>query len=601
MPSAYGELINTVDAQLVVGPRGIGKTTLLKMLMPQALDKWSAPEAQAAREQICFTGVFVQADRIWSGQLEQLSGSVDTSADGLGQALGAAYGRRKRFASATFAYSAFAALAETAAYRCRPDGNDESFQWVAVTRRQEEALIGELAESFMAHKATSTFAGLASQMQHNLTIVTHIMKDASRSGISESELNDVMAHRLLNVHFHTAAVEFITRFNMLAGDHWARWVLLVDEFEFLPPAARAEVGESFQGTNARLSYKVSLAPYTGTIAFYGTEMNDWHTVRLTHRPADGFTKRLLTRQFEKLGTPERLLKGRGFERSGKDTFTRASRNSSEVRRLCEFDESFAAWLVKILDGRAPELLGEDDARLRKLRKAMPLVRLRLAHQEVVQTLEAGRSARVSPMYAGLKNIDLLCEGNPRWIKALAYELRKGRSKKQGSISELHQAEAISHVARVLYDSLRAVSVQQLGGESAASGESEELERTLTPVGVLTTLGDYLHIYTHERAFSPNVPGTFQVDARDSWSDDVLNTLIFLGALVVEPRNRLARYERVRIAHMYAPLFELLLTKGRARPISKVLSERQTPQHSLVREAKASAHDVGALDAVVVDA
>ena len=585
MPSSYRELIDTTDAQLLIGPRGIGKTTLLKMLMPEALDAWRSTDAAVARDRIRFTGVFLQADRIWSGQLEQLSAAIDPGHTD--ETLGAAYTYRQRFATAAFAFLAFAALAEAAAYRCRSGGDEKSFRWVPISRAQEEALVGEIAPAFLAHPATASFAGLARQMRHNLSMLAQLMNTAGRPGVSAQELSRLMGDRLLKVHFYTAAIEFIDTFNHLAGDRWAPWVLLVNEFEFLPPGARSQIGRAFQGGDPRLSYKVSLAPYTGTSAFFGTEMNDWHKVELTHQSTDDFTKQLFAREFEKIGRPEKLLRGRGFDGPRKDTFGRTTRNGSDIRRLSELDESFGRWLSKTLDGRTPEALSDTDSRLRTLRKAMPLVRLRLEHHDLIETIETGRTPRprVPEMYGGLKNIYLLTEGNPRWIKALSYELRKEYGKR-ATISEARQAEAISYVARVLYDNLRAVSIQQRSGserDGASVVVADALERSMTPYGVLTTLGEFLQIHTHEKPFSGNVPGVFRIDELDEWREDVLNSLIFLGALVVEPRSRGSRYVRVRLARMWAPLFELLLSKGQPRLLSKALEHKHRPRHSLLRE------------------
>jgi hypothetical protein len=580
MPSSYRQLIGTVDAQLLIGPRGIGKTTLLKMLLPEALDAWESPDAKMARNQIAFTGVFLQADRIWSGQFNQMSASLDQrfGAPGISSA---DYVHRRRFAIAAFAYLALSAFAEAGAYRSRPEGEASRFRWVPISRSQEEHLIGEVAPSWLAHPATSTFTGLAGQMRHNLSMLAQLIARAGNPSVGKSELAEIVGDKLLSVDFATAAVEFIDAFNHLAGERHASWVLLIDEFEFLPPAARVQIGEGFQGGDPRLSFKVSLAPYTGTDPFRGTELNDWHKVELAHDPADDFTRRLFTRELASIGRPEKILKGRGFEPARKDTFAKASRNASDIRRLAALDAGFGKWLAKTLGGEDLDALRAQDPRYRTLRRAMPLVRLRLEgrrSQSAAQEEQASR--RVSELYAGAKNAYLLTEGNPRWIKALAYELHK-RAGRTGTISPARQAEAISHIARILHDNLQAVSIQQRSeiepyaispGSVRASGERSNL----TPFGLLTRLGEYLHYQTHDARFEAEVAGVFRIDDQDPWLVDVLNSLIFLGALVVEPRRPGAKYAQVRLAHMWAPLFELLVSRGRLRAISKVLAADPPP-------------------------
>ena len=576
MPASYDQLIDTVEAQLLIGPRGIGKTTLLKMLLPEALDAWHSPDGEMARSRIDYTGVFLQADKIWAGQFNRMSGAFDVATqEGEDEAaLSASYAHRRRFGRASFAFMAFAAFAETAAYRCRPDGDESAFRWVRITRAQEEDLVAAIAPAWLAHPATSSFEGLAGQMRSNLSKLGQLMNQAGSPRLGGVRLDEILNDRLLSVDFYTAAIEFIAAFNHVAGDRYEPWVLLVDEFEFLPPAARLQIGEAFQGGDARLSYKVSLAPYTGIEPFAGSELNDWHKVALTHRSADDFSRRLLTRELASIGRPERVLKGRGFDGPRKDTFAKSGRNVSDIHRLEVLDESFRKWLARSLGGDPVDALQPDEKRYRMLRKSMPLVRLRLEHRErgVPQDATAPPT-RVSELYAGIKNVYLLTEGNPRWIKALAYELRKRGG--SAGISEARQAEAISHVARVLYGNLRAVSIQQRSGleQDEDSDESSDgvAERNITPYGMLTELGQYLHAQTHEAPFSVEVAGVFRVERNDPWLDDVLNSLIFLGALVVEPRVAGASYERLRLAHMWAPLFELLMSRGKSRPLSKALT------------------------------
>lgn len=580
MPSHYQQLTDTVEAQLLIGPRGIGKTTLLKMLLPEALDAWRSQEAQRARERIAFTGVFVQADKIWSGQLDQLSGPfIDGPLEAkVEQRLSANWEHWRRFARAAFAFTAFSAFARAAAYRCRPDGNRSSFRWVDLSRTREEELVAGVTSAWFAHPATSTFSGLAEQMQGNLSSLAQLMRTAATPGLPEQELAAVVRDRLLSVDFFTATVQFIDAFNHAAGEQEAPWVLLVDEFEFLPPAARFQLGDGFQGHDPRLSYKVSLAPYTGTSPFAGGRMHDWHRVELTHQSADDFTQKLFARQFANAGKPEKLLKARGFETGRKDKFAPGSRNASDINRLADHDESFRKWLSKTLAGRPLASISASDGVYNTLRKAMPLVRLRLEHRRLERESRAARAGApaVSPLYGGTKSIYLLTEGNPRWIKALAYRLLDGY-KGTGSISPSRQAEAISHVAHILYENLQAVSIQQRSGVGQdtwgidqASGQREEWP--ITPYGLLTLLGEEQHRHTHEDAFSPERAGGFRIDDQDEWLGDVLNSLIFLGALVVEPKTARSKYERVRLAHMWAPIFELLLiSNGPPRSIAKVLA------------------------------
>src|SRR4051812_4357900 len=61
-PSAFDTLAHA-EHSLLIGPRGSGKTTLLKMLQSEALEHWADPAAEAYRQRIDYTGVFIPTDR----------------------------------------------------------------------------------------------------------------------------------------------------------------------------------------------------------------------------------------------------------------------------------------------------------------------------------------------------------------------------------------------------------------------------------------------------------------------------------------------------------------------------------------------------------
>ncbi len=584
-PASYFELATT-DPQLIVGPRGIGKTTLLKMLLPEALDHWSTSEAEWARSRISFTGVFLAADKMWSGTLEQLAGSLNVhyGAQEMARPLGVAWEHRRRFGRASFAYMALAAFADTAAYRCRRDDDQADFKpgfnRVRLDRVHEEDLVGRIAPKCLAHPATSTFSGLAEQMRANLAELGRLMRRAANPELSEERVRELFGDELLDIDFATATVYFIDAFNRAVGQLQAPWVLLIDEFEFLPPSAGHQIGELVRSMDARLSYKITLAPYTGFNPFAGTELNDWHKVELRHQREGDFTAKLFARQFASDGRQlaprrvDKLLRGHGFAGTRKRG-SLSTQDVRDVRRLAAVDPDFDRWLEQHLAGDAVERLAPPSKQYHAVRRAMPLVRLRLARRRAIE--EKGDDElpthEVPELYTGAKNVYLLTEGNPRWIKALADRLGAGRDDDapHPPILPAHQAREIAKVAWILYNNLWAVNIQERSGVHVVDRPltgTPSRDQYVTPHEFLVQLGRHLYGETHGARFSPNAAAVFRVDNSDPWLEDVLNSLIFLGAIVVEPRAERTKYEQVRLSHMWAPIFNLLLRKGGARPLSK---------------------------------
>lgn len=76
----YNELLSNSHSVLM-GPRGCGKTTLLKMLYPQALYAWNHKDASTVMEQIPFWSVYIPTDSQWSSQLEYLNKIFESKPD----------------------------------------------------------------------------------------------------------------------------------------------------------------------------------------------------------------------------------------------------------------------------------------------------------------------------------------------------------------------------------------------------------------------------------------------------------------------------------------------------------------------------------------
>jgi len=586
-PPTYNALVKERDPQILRGPRGIGKTTLLKMLLPEAIDAWQQPEAEQVRESIGFTGAFVAADRMWAGQLEGMSEALPGK-------------HRPMFGRAAFALMSLAALAESADYRI----TDATCRRVELARTAEEALVAEIAPRWLAHPATASLGGLADQMHGLVADLGRLMQELAHPDATDERRGEVLSSKLLTIDFWSAATFFIHAFNRAVGQHHEPWILLIDEFEFLPRWTRVGLGESFQGKDPLLSFKLSIAPYTTPAPFAGSAFNDWSELELAPKRAQRekdqnvFAAQLMKRQIaerrpgdDETPDPEAVFPtGKGAHGEG-DSYAPDSVNAEFIAALAGFDEGFRTWKDELLGERGLEDLKSRKKEYDEMRKAMPLVRLRLEYWKPGQDSEAApRSRHAWPhYYAGAQNIYTISENNPRWLKALAHQLLAGY-KPGRAVPPADQTRAVKAVSKVLYNNMRAVPIEEYVVAERTPAETERDESTyfeLRPFGLITTLGKYMEKRTQGHDFTPEVPGTFLVDDPDPWLEDVVNSLVFLGALVVEGRDKENRAQ-VRPAHMWAPIFRLLLRKGRQRSLRSVLQSnrktwRRKPRHGARQE------------------
>ncbi len=574
-PYEYWALAGSTDPQLLIGPRGIGKTTLLKMLVGEALEAWDGADADRARKAVRFTGAFVAADRMWAGQLDQLEIGVPAQ-------------HRSRFGVAALTYMTLGALAQSALRRVDARAGVHPHGRVELSAAFEEHLAQTVAARWNTHPATGSISGLEDQAAANVAYVGQLMQHVANPDLSEEEVEEVVRDQVLDVELFSAALLFIQQFNKAVDERDHPWVILIDEFEFLPAASRLQLGAAFQGRSPILSYKMSIAPYTGLDPFKGMPLNDWSKVRLTHpkrEQSHAFTERIVTRQIAlattelgrdpaKAPTPAELFGPGGFEAREDESYAEGSQNAHDIANLLRLDAGFAEWFdAKVGQSRLSGITRSPSYSL--IRKAMPLIRLRLEYRKLSQRAAAvtRRSRhRIPDLYAGKENIYAMAEGNPRWIKALTHALLEHWSGSR-KIRRSRQAASIYATADELYNTLKAVPVDHResdGTEFTFIGDS------LSPFELTGALGEYVERRTHAVRFTPDLPGAFRVDVDDPWVEDVVNSLVFLGALVYEPARPAEHdVDVVRLAHMWAPIFRLLPRKGKERSLRIALRERDT--------------------------
>lgn len=579
-PEVYRLLTDSIEPQILIGPRGIGKTTLLKMLLPEAVNAWltvenltpaQVAERDRAQKAIGFTGVFVAADKMWSGQVSAELPLI-------------AQQHRQQFGNAAFTYMALGALAESANYRV--GAGADGWRGVPISVPAQEEVARSVVKTWHAHPATATFSGLLDQMEERLGEVGELIRKASKPDLQENELREITRDPVLDVEFATATRRFVHAFNRAASEPHAPWILLVDEFEFLPPWTRLLLGDALTGHDPLLSFKLSIAPYTGTSPFDGTSLNDWSKVRLTQpsrEQGDAFTRQLLTREIERRGgklSPEEVFGPGGFE-AAENGYEPDGQNAEDIRKLADIDQGFATWLREKVGESGTSAL-RDPRRYDPIRKAMQLVRLRLEFFRVRASTPRRKRSRtlrsrhiVPPIYAGLENLYAFAEDNPRWLLALSNAVLENYRGGRARVSRAKQARAIAAVSWELYNNLSSVAIEPRAGTpnenpsvpvAAPNGPYERL----TPFTLIESLGEFLSEKTHAREFSPDVPGMFFVDTDDGWVANLINSLVFLGALIIEPSPAGDQREVVRPAHMWAPIFKLLPRKGKRRSLKRAL-------------------------------
>lgn len=79
IPNRQFDLLNHTSHSILIGPRGCGKTTLLKMLYPQSISFWNKHFNRQI--ELPFISVYIPTDKQWEKQLNILTKNLSTSFD----------------------------------------------------------------------------------------------------------------------------------------------------------------------------------------------------------------------------------------------------------------------------------------------------------------------------------------------------------------------------------------------------------------------------------------------------------------------------------------------------------------------------------------
>ena len=251
-PPFFGELALPANT-VVVGPRGSGKTTVLKMLHPSALPAWKHPRKQAFENLVNYTGVFIGTDITWNEQLQAVGFGLSDTA------------HRKALATAAFTTHVLSSLLESMAVRSgavRRGGTIiKAHRPVSLNDDRQAALCRTIASGWKLKDTLPSFAGLRLGLAQRL--ITIRSSGAPRSLGQEVPVRSLGSDaEILGIDFLSAATYAVEAFNQYCYEPDGKFALLFDELELAPSWLRDMLVRLLRSTDSRLLFKVSVSPYT---------------------------------------------------------------------------------------------------------------------------------------------------------------------------------------------------------------------------------------------------------------------------------------------------------------------------------------------------
>lgn len=498
MPAYFPEVCG-MDHCYVVGPRGSGKTTILRMLEGKSLMAWTGRDADVQKRRVTYSAIFLPADELWASQLQP---------------------DRARAAFTCHMLGSFIATIEYRSQVRSPSRNQPVHYPVELPISAEVQFVEECTRAWGVSVVANTLTCLQAALDLYLTRLGDPEFDSGRIGGPDS---------LELLRFGIRA------FNRIVGQPDHRWALLLDEMELAPPEVHNEVQRFIRGGAGNLILKASMSPFDRYIeAFASASMPmpayDYRIVYLSglaRRDIQRFTEGLWRGSMRVAGFAPVPL-GRALDpRARRDrmsrsdaTLTRTDGPDAELRSLLlrtrERDPSFARWLERRrID---PDALAEVsyDRRSATIRKIAPLLVFRQAIEQPER--DRGRK-KPSEAFTGSDSVVAALEGNPRWIKSVCADMLRYYDESTERVAQGFQYDALLAMAKRFEALLRV-----LPSRDSDSGR-------LSVPDLIDAIARYMHS-SNTGPFTADPQNCFTVDRAVSRDvKDALVLALYAGAII----------------------------------------------------------------------
>ncbi len=553
----FKELAST-NHTILIGPRGSGKTTLVRMLQAEALDIWCDPQAQSFRESVTFSGVFVPTDRFWKTQYQHIRDSQTHSR------------KLEALLLSTFTYHTLERLTDTLEYRTKR--SKRNFKPINISKTDECELVKELAELWCVTPKIPSIRSL----ETSITAKKKEITDYITGVYFNSGLVEVMP-KTIGGEITSILGSSIRIINAYINERGHKWGFLFDELELAPEEIIQPLVDSMRGGAEDLILKLSLSPYHKNLSVTvnsDSSMNkqDVSFINLTGKSEKSgldFSKRLCSSIFKK-NDLEKMI-SHYFKVPG-DIST-----EKVFSELSEKDPTFREYLdnKKIIISNISAYTEKDKAP--NVRKIKFVAYLRNYY------IKKGRMAsrkRCPDYYAGFDNLCKAMEYNPRMLIGLVNNLLP-YAKTVDSIAVSQQLKALEDIFNSYKALLNTIAIRS------------ENDRFASIFDLVHEIASFFGWEIVQPEFIPEPKGTltFEKEANSDFLDAV-GLALNAGALITdadrkEPIHNLEDLKdaRCRLSHIFSHKYHLLFAKSREIELSDLLSESQTGRKLALSKAK----------------
>lgn len=544
---------------VILGARGCGKTTLMKMLTLPALYNWKDAQASEVRSNIPFYAIYISTDIYWNVKNNTYGAQL------------------KKFGSLAEAVSHFAVNTNVFTSLCDTFMNILTFE-VVGTQEQEVELCIELIKAWKLEAVIPQLQFVREALIRRIDEVNQLIQGLI---FNYQEGEPIPNPIYFSLNFESSIELIIPIFERIysidSNSDRKKWALCFDELEFAPDWLKERLFESLRSRKQYILYKLSSSPILSVSvqksvagAYAPSVDNDVQLIKMwASVDAEEFSRKIIQSFVGDQSSLKDCFGSNDLYNKSHDSYQEGSEFFTALQELIKKDDSFRSFLKsKGVDPSDP--LPSNISKASKdvlYRKIKPVV---LFRNTFIESNRLGkftkyRSRKKAPeLYHGIEVLSKICDGNPRWLIGVVNQLMAGSN--GGKISKELQYDVLTATAK----RFQAVVANLPVGESS-----------LTVIDLLGRIGEYFRWQVLGEQFRMDPKGTFEVDESDV---DVQNNVIELidsgvsqGAFILldaddESYDFEIRGRRFKLSYLFSILFDLPLRAYPKARLSECLAD-----------------------------
>ena len=567
------------QSKILVGPRGIGKTTIFKLLTPSGIHS-IRKRKEFAEFSLDHVPLYIPADTLWKGEASSFESMLtDGSSAFTAQQI-------RLIQYALFVdyclYEVISSLQDSSEVASRFYGQTSSDWCFAIDAKNEGKICELCAEAWDLNSRPKSFLGLRLALLRRQNEYSSIVNSLGEP--KEEDFQQLKSRSLI-----LSLRAFFDIIEVHCGKK--RWSINFDEMEIAPKYILHDIYQSLRSFDNRAVVKFSLYPYIDFILKTEDsrtgprEGHDFEAITLSGRFKNenyDFSDEIVSTICNRRGVSHANLKkfvNAAADRGSLDVGSglKPRRKYTDIfRSLSEKDASFAEYLQKkgISIDELPSFTEGD--RMPHIRKLAGIAEFR---NSFLRSFRGGQGYRKSRKahrhYSNYAQVLKLTEQNPRALSFYVEDIIKGM-KSEGSPDRI-----VTEVINKNVDRFRAlVATQVVPYDPAYNGAFAHA------LDVVDNLGREISFECLDKAFQPEPSLAFKVSRKmDEYSLKILGIAVNSGAIILESSVQRGLHSdiseaRFRISYQLAPWYPIPTQLGNSRVISRLTFKPVVDQPSL---------------------